>query len=226
MKNRAGFSLIEVILSAALVATAVGALFAAASMAIRLSSGGQDRLIAAHLARQGIDTVRMIRDTNVIANECQPIGSECRRVWTDGILDSPLPLTAKIFKHIDTAVPPSLETISDREKTCTDYLVRNTTPGQGGITSLAALPSVSTPSSQLFCRRIIVEPVTDLLLATDAIRIRSQVAWLGNGKKSFRTLDEVAASSSCSGSGETESSAAKEWCTEQVTLLTGWRGQQ
>ena len=212
-----GFSLGEVVISGALVSLTIGALFAATSMAIRLSSGAQQRLIASQLAREGIEAVRSIRDSNFI---------DTPRTWTHNILDNtqvlPMAPSTVIAKHLDTSGNDlRLVTVeTDTSTFCTDYLVRDTTPGAGGIQQTSVLPS--TPNSELYCRRITIEPVSPQL-GTSALRVRSQVAWLGDGKNQLRTLDAVRLSPGCPTKGVTPDSIATEWCSEQVILLTDWR---
>jgi hypothetical protein len=109
---------------------------------------------------------------------------------------------------------------------CTDYLVRDT--NTGGITDDTTMPILTT-SEQLFCRRIFIEPVTSVtggsdVNATNAIRVRSQVAWLDAGKKQLQTLGAVAGQGTAATClGVTGNQATTEWCTEQVTILTDWQ---
>ncbi len=225
MRRHNGFSLIEVVISGALVATTVGALFAAASMAVRLSSSGQQRLIASQLSREGIEIVRQIRDTNFIANPCT-LGTECKRTWSDGILEpnEALPLTQVIFKQVNqTNGQSKLQTVLPTDDAlCTNYFGRDTLPGSSaGLTAISS--AVPTLNVEIYCRRIIIEPLTTTELQSQAIRVRSQVAWLADSKRVFRTLSQVFASPECVGSGATADTLATEWCTEQVTILTNWR---
>lgn len=229
-KRVAGFSLVEVIISGALVATTVGALFAAASMAIRLSGAGQDRLIASQLAREGIEVVRQIRDSNFVVDACTGNVESCHRQWTDGILATGenLPITQLLPKQVNVqpsgSTPFALVTSIDQQATCTDYIVRDTLPGAGGLTYETAATSLG-PNKELFCRRIFIEPVITSELKPETIRVRSQVVWLGAGKVKLRTLGEVLAAPSPACPGVGSATAATEWCTEQVVLLTDWRKQ-
>ena len=224
MKRNAGFSLIEVVISSALIATAVGSVFAVSSMTIRLSTGGQQRLIAAQLAREGIEITRHIRDSNFVANPCQT-GFDCRRAWTDGILASgeSLPLASSIAKKVvDTAGVKSLQTVG-LTTPCTDVFRRDTSPGGGGIQTV--ISNAPTDNGEIYCRRILIEPINDPSLSSNAIRVRSQVAWLSERKRLFRTLTMVRSAPECPGVGSMRDVVATEWCTEQVTILTNWRGQ-
>ncbi len=235
------FSLIEVVISGALVATAVGALFAATSLATRLTTLGQDRLIAIQLARQGIETVRQIRDANQGTLGCTE--SEACSHWERNIIQvvpqrESLPAHKAIRENavsenrLDT-VPFNLTSVGlDRDSPCTDYLIRDVRTGT--IQSVSRLEARDLTAHQLFCRRLTIESPPDSLITTDgqvggqplvkelaadpsgALLIRSQVAWLGNGKNEWRD-DFSGDHTPCD-----TSLGASEWCTEEVMLLTNW----
>ncbi len=220
-----GFSLIEVIVSSALVATTVGALFAAASMSSRLTILGQERVAASQLAREGLEIAKNIRDQNFINKNCNFSGVQAGTCadWRNGLLTkddiAKLPDGA-ITKHVDTTTagysfkPADLTTTGS----CTDYISRKTMRSDG---------TLREQPDKIFCRRIFIEPVDDIGVpgttvdeSEHAIRVRSQVAWVGNGRNQLRSFSEgqVDVTNPCGVEDDTE-----EWCTEQVTILTDWR---
>lgn len=215
MKRIAGFSLIEVIISGAIVATTVGALFAVASMSVRLTTLSQERLIASQLAREGLEIARQIRDNNFISDVCDPNGTTlvvCKD-WYDGLTTATEVLPAIKATSETTETGFRFDTAPASSAKCSDYFLRDTTTANGGITQSAA--TAGGLNQQLFCRRISVE-VVDGFTKNDALRIRSQVAWTGNGKRSLRDLAAFNANPECS-------NAVEEWCSEQTILLTNWR---
>lgn len=219
-----GFSLVEVVLSSALIATTVGALFAVSAMTIRLSTGGQQRLIAIELARDGIEKTRQIRDANFVSKECQAADT-CRVSWTTGILEpgETLPLSSVSFKQVETNDHQFLLTsVTADDRSCTQYFGRTTKPGGSeGIVELEN--DLPRENLEIYCRRLILEPVGGDELKSDSVRLRSQVSWLSGSKKELRKLSDVANSPSCLGEGRAAQPTSTEWCIEQVTLLTNWR---
>lgn len=224
MFRRDGFSLVEVVLSSALIATTVGALFAVSAMTLRLSSGGQQRLIAIELARDGIEKIRQIRDSNFVSKECQQ-DDDCRVNWITGILETgeQIPLSQVAFKRVESNDRQFwLSSVATDDRSCTQYFGRNTKPGstQGIVELDSDLPQENL---EIYCRRLILEPVGGDELKSGSLRLRSQVSWLSGSKKELRNLSEVATFPSCEGEGAATQTDLTEWCIEQVTLLTDWR---
>lgn len=226
-----GFSLVEVVIAAVIVATTVGALFAVSSMTIRLTTQGQDRIIAAELSREGLEIVRQIRDANFTSDFCSGLpsavdGTRACSSWKYGIVENPgLELTGRETRGIDTlatqSLPYRLVTVSLNNQPCTDFISRNTDTG-----AYTTSRTEQGLTGQIFCRRIFIEPIdpadenafnqTAIKEGHDALRVRSQIAWLGYGRNAWRTNFT---NSACEEGGS-------EWCTEQVMVLTNWRPQR
>lgn len=212
------FGLIEVLIAAALVATAIGALFAVSAMTVRLTTLAQDRLIASQLAREGIEVARQIRDTNFVSETClnnNQANADCYN-WWNGLS---APGTHAVF-GVETDEQRGFKLQAIETQSCGDITERN-------LTRDPAIPR----NPQLFCRRLFIEPVGDLRAtpvdeSKTSLRIRSQVAWLGSGRNAFRAIS-VSEDNSCPAIKPRLGTRPQlsEWCTEQVTLLTDWRPQ-
>lgn len=219
MRHRRGFSLIEVVVSAALVATTIGGLFAVASVTTRLTVIGQERLIASQLAREGLEIVRQVRDKNFVSDRCTE--TTCNE-WSRGVFTNLNNLPTGLLTAYDTDNGFKL-TEKTVPFTCTDYIVRDLITG----TFLPVTNAYVAPAAkqQLFCRRIILERVADIPTtqipgvdvdeSVQAVRVRSQVAWTGYGKTDLRTFTSWT-NIGCDPN-------ASEWCTEEAALLTNWR---
>lgn len=219
------FSLIEVVIAAALVTTALGAIFALTAMTIRLTVVSQERIMASQLAREGLEVVRQIRDTNFARDGClladQPEKS-CA-AWWRGLTDrSPSQSLPSVLGKIELdreegfKLKPLLHEIRP-------FAAQSATVcGQENITR-----DLGRGRKQVFCRRLFLEaireddPATVLDESTQALRVRSQVAWLGYGRNSFRPFASATALSGANSCLDRSSST--EWCTEVVTLVTAWR---
>lgn len=231
MNRLTGFSLIEVVISGALIATTIGALFAVSAMGTRLTTLGQDRLIASELAREGIEIVRQVRDANYVSDTqltCLE-GALCGN-WRSGILRTQAEAqsfelgTVILFRQTSQSTTQGFvleaTTLSDSNP-CGDYIDRETL--------VVSHSAEAADPYKTFCRRIYLEPVDASALnfqgdtiqdtGKKVVRIRSQVAWLGNGRNSFRGTFSTTEPTLCGG----DEGAPTEWCTEQVTLLTEWR---
>lgn len=217
----AAFSLIEVVVSSALVATTVGALFAAASLSTRLTILGQERVSASQLAREGLEIAKNIRDQNFINDTCGTAQSTSSCAdWRNGLLTTEelaiLPSKAITKRVVVTPQGYTLDSVNLESQTCTDYISRET---------LLPDSTLQSQAPQIFCRRIFIEPMEDETIEgstlderSHTIRVRSQVAWVGNGRNELRTFSDggLDVFNPCDHESE-------EWCTEQVTILTDWR---
>lgn len=218
MRNISAFSLIEVILSGVMVVTTSGALFAVASMSLRLTVQGQDRLVASQLAREGIEVVRQVRDRNFISTVCSATNG-CPE-WSSGVMS---PGSGVQTKHI-AADPLVGFTLSDvtlaTDQPCSDYIVRSVDESASQpFRTETQMPSLNE-GDQLYCRRLQAEfidlPGTTIDDAAErqAIRVRSEVAWTGFNKNALR--DPTIGTPGCQLGGS-------EWCIEEVSIFTNWR---
>lgn len=95
-KNHRGESLIETIISIVLITLAVTAAITLIVTTMRASEASKERIIAINLAREGIEAVRAIRDTNWLVYSsrrriCWNTVGECNdNTPKDGITDSPI----------------------------------------------------------------------------------------------------------------------------------------
>lgn len=89
-----GFTIIELLISIFILSVAVIGIFSAFSMVAILTSDMADRLTATHLAQEGLEIIRNIRDTNWLgmdSAECQSENqtepSPCPVSWLESIED-------------------------------------------------------------------------------------------------------------------------------------------
>jgi type II secretory pathway pseudopilin PulG len=96
--RQSGFTLVEALVSLALLTTALVPTFILATDAVKMSLGIRNSLIAANLAQEGVEVVRAMRDANWFAGPptlfsagLLGCASGCRVQWNS---TSPLPLGA------------------------------------------------------------------------------------------------------------------------------------
>lgn len=218
MRQTKGFSLIEVIVSGAIVATAAGALFTVTTLSTRLSVVAQDRFAAIELAREGVEISRQLRDSTLIRQSCE---SECAD-WRSYLLDLPAGEAGRlesgqVLAKSIVALPTGGFSLNSKQLTASD-------PCSEYIDRLTLEVSTVAPGDlqSVYCRRLFLEPIPgDLNIlnstidtTTQTMRVRSQVAWLGNGRNALRS--DFSGDLSCHEHGE-------EWCTEVVMVLSDWR---
>lgn len=80
--NKKGFSLMEVIISVAVVITALVSSIALISFSVSGASANKSKLIAAILAQEGLEIVRNIRDNNWLLGKTGPYD------WKEGLAET------------------------------------------------------------------------------------------------------------------------------------------
>lgn len=75
-----GFTIVELMIAITLMATGVVAIYALIPYGIKMSAVNTDKYLATQLAREGIEIIRNIRDTNWIEDEMSPTA-----VWDEGL---------------------------------------------------------------------------------------------------------------------------------------------
>ena len=91
-KNKNGFTLIEVLIALGVFSVAVLAAFALAMSNLRIAQENYDRVLSSNLAREGIELVRNIRDSNwlkIDANyDCDNSSNGLQFcAWDEGLAD-------------------------------------------------------------------------------------------------------------------------------------------
>jgi type II secretory pathway pseudopilin PulG len=214
-RNITGFSLLEVILSGALVATLIGGLFAVASVSVRVNKRNQRQQTALLLADEGVAIARQIRDSNVTEPACV---SECID-WRTGIVD----LFATAPSVVAEALPVAKHIVSDEtqgfrlstialtaDNPCSDYIYYE---GDRFIQT----QNPPADKHDVYCRRLMIEPMLVSVkegLAISTLRIRSQVTWLEEGTHAFQPLQLKESNPCLLGKNNGER------CVESVTILT------
>jgi len=101
IKNRSGFTLIEVIVAIFILTIGVMGAYAVVQQIIASTSITSSRLVAAYLAQEGIEIVRNIRDSNWLAGDswdegitgCGPSPAGCEADYKVDTPQEDLPLT-------------------------------------------------------------------------------------------------------------------------------------
>lgn len=68
-KNRAGFTIVELIITIFILSFSIFGVYNAFSTIIVLTHGASDRFIASYLAEEGLEVIRNIRDNNWISSQ-------------------------------------------------------------------------------------------------------------------------------------------------------------
>jgi len=84
-KNNAGFTIIELLIAMFVMTTGIMAVYTLIPKAIESSIVNTDKYIATQLAREGMEIIRNIRDTNWIEQLDSPIA-----VWNEGLTNCAL----------------------------------------------------------------------------------------------------------------------------------------
>lgn len=98
--NRAGFSLVETLVAVAILTTGLTAALSLLSFTLRTVQVTSNALVAAHLAAEGVEVIRNIRDENWLRRD-NSAAPEPARSWRAGLdkgvyevqYDTELPLT-------------------------------------------------------------------------------------------------------------------------------------
>ncbi len=85
--NKKGFTLIEVLIALGVFSVAIMAGFALAMSNLRIARENYDRVLAANLAREGIELVRSIRDSNWLKIDANEIDTDTGYIysWDKGL---------------------------------------------------------------------------------------------------------------------------------------------
>ncbi len=152
MKNNQGQSLIETVVAIFILTTGLSSGLALAIFGFGASSETSDKIIATGLAREGIEAVRRMRDSNwMVASQnsqlssCPELGSlqVCYPTW----LTEPYPITGQTGAGIEYRLSfdpnsPASKWSLDSANATSDY--RLYAQAQGGLSHLLSLNSVPT----------------------------------------------------------------------------------
>lgn len=159
MKQKSGFTIIELIIAIFILSIAVIGIFSAFSLMVILASDGADRLTASYLAQEGDEIVRNIRDTNWLAMDAETILNPAHYTtitWLDGLgADSNCAATGCKADYADMTLLPW-------ENNINDFLSINSAGfynyGDGALTK--------------FKRKLKITPITDYV-----VKVTVEVSW-------------------------------------------------
>lgn len=158
-----GFTIIELIISLAVVSFGIVAVYGVFFPAITQTYNVSSRLTAVYLAQEGLEIVRNVRDNNFIAGN----------IWSAGLLNCNLGCQGTYKTGTATQEPEDQLVPFDPNQ----YLTLNA----DGFYSYSGTGTV-TP----FLRKITITQE----LGTDILKVASEVSWLFNGQSYHFQTDE------------------------------------
>ncbi len=161
MNPRLGFSIIEVLAATVMVATLTGGVLAVVTGVTRATAMAERRVVAAQLAREGIEAARQIRDHNITLDAACARSDNACASWDAGILG---PDQSSQFRVV----------------TETDFGFLLSEPANEGGCLMAAAIELNRV---IYCRRLFVELTAP---SSGRVRVRSQVVWLGDNRNVFQ----------------------------------------
>jgi len=108
--NTKGFTLVETMVAITIITLAVAGPMFAASRAVVAAQGARYQLIASHLAQEGIEYVRLMRDNEYLAT--RPGGSHASGDPWDNFLNGSMPLYLGSIKQCRTSNICTLDPVS------------------------------------------------------------------------------------------------------------------
>ena len=195
MSNRrqAGFTLVEVIVMMAVLSIGILGTLAVANLAVQSSDRNQRQVIGVNLAREGVELVRAVRDSNWAAM-AEETGPDCWDYYPDSQLKAGQPPPGACtprFQSLSAATNfvAYLNTgngspyLVQQASTVTENAVYRLCPNAQGT----YLPSAQACSSggRTYYRRVTIQRAKDLGVDDDdntrkySILVRSQVTWPG-----------------------------------------------
>lgn len=170
MSRRSAFTIIEVLATLNILLFGILTAFTAITYGARAGSDGINRTMAAHLATEGLEIVRNIRDKNWIAG--QPY-------------DTSLSPGSYLVFYGSPALTPSLLAAGGSPYP----LDINQTTGLYGYDSSRWIGSGFTGAPSRFTRVVTISEPTDSGAGTDYLRVTSQVSWRASDGMRTVTLD-------------------------------------
>lgn len=167
-----GFTLVEAIVAMGVIAVGfVGSLVLLSKSAAQ-ASALKDRVVAAHLAEEGIEVIRNIRDTNWLSSSPD---------WLRGLIEPPdVPVGTSVTGIVDyNDIFLDSNNITDSKK-CLSW----------NGTFYFHDPSCNTP----FKRQIVLTKKTDVISGTNVnyLEVKSVVEWTEKGfSKSITVIDHL-----------------------------------
>jgi type II secretory pathway pseudopilin PulG len=195
IKRQDGFTLVEIIVMIAVLTIGILGTLAVANVALRSSENNKQQVVATNLAREGVELVRAIRDSDWAAfaehtgpgcwdyypnsqnTAAQPPPSVCSPRFQS--LASETNFTA--YLNVGNGTPYLVQQGSAATKSTVYQLCQN---GQG----LYVPSSSACASGDTYYRRVTIQRSKDLGIDVDgggrkySIRVRSYVSWPGRGQ--------------------------------------------
>lgn len=203
----AGFTIIEVIVATAIVSIGILSTVTVAAITVKAGESNERTLVATNLAREGIESVRSIRDSNwqILADQaarqaaglggpnsktaadwdCYP-GSDAAASGSplpfacDGRL-SAIPANAPKNFSVSTGIATNVPALIERAASNTNNQIFLTCLRSPGVYAIATSPSECT--GKAYYRRVEITGQQKQLGSTYSFRVRSFVTWAERAAK-------------------------------------------
>ncbi len=177
--SKRGFTLVELIIAITVLVIGVVAVFGLSFFAIQLNRSNVERLQALELAREGMEMVRNIRDSNWKNNYPFAGGAP---LWGEDLGPQKY---VKISPRLGDEVPFAVVTVDPQQRS--EY--RLNTVDVSGVPVFTHEQGTPSP----FYRLLQIEPYPLEGEAADggAIKVTSQVSWLNGDKEHTVSVSEI-----------------------------------
>lgn len=168
LRNKSGFTLVEVLVAISILSLAILATFTAVSNAMRTTNFTEDQITAYYLADEALEYIRNTRDNNAIAH-INALSTGGSVAWLSGIAQVATdPCFPGKVCYIDVPLAPSesIKTCSSNAVSC-PVLLYNSSNGLYGYTS-----GVATPYKR---------SVTITSISSTEVSVVVQVSWTAQG---------------------------------------------
>ncbi len=185
-KNK-GFTVVETLVAIAILSLSITATFTAVQNGIRFSTHAKDQLTAFYLAQQAVESVKTMRDNNILFSLYSLENNEDRRDWLYGLAtDSSSPCAFSHVCQIDSLLLTATRcgggttvSITENPPNLCDNLRQNEANGLYGYVAEWELTR--------FKREVQLENVID----TREVRVVVTVSWTGSSGTQYFQVRET-----------------------------------
>lgn len=181
-ENAAGFTLIETVMAIGVISVGFVGSMVLLSKASSQATAIKDRVVAAHLAAEGVEVIRNIRDSNFIQREQgQGQGQGLEKRWLDGLIKNNKDEATGVVDYNSDKIDEDGASDIDDQGACLNWHESFYTHAIG--------PDLC---NTFFSRLIELKIVDDNELNTEYLEVKSKVQWKEKGiSKSLEVIDNL-----------------------------------